>query len=173
VRTFRRWFLRLLALAALCGVGYAAYTIIKEGTKDDKPAASQIAPALKKLAASQLSLGNKLDHLVPGRKSSNLLGAIKTARKDQEAVVSELRRRQSKKLDTPDEADLDDALGAEFDYLDAVNSVARNSKSKLLKSLANRAQAAKDAFTKLPDSQGVEDGVKGTQAFLTWARARR
>ena len=69
--------------------------------------------------------------------------------------------------------ELNDALGAEFDYLDAIGSVTRTPRSGLLKTIGNRAQAAKDAFTDLPDSQDVEDGIRGTQAFIAWARARR
>jgi hypothetical protein len=84
-----------------------------------------------------------------------------------------LRRRQAKKLAVPHEHELNDALGAEFDYLDALGSAARNRRSRLLKTVGTRAQAAKDAFADLPDSQHVEDGIRGTQAFIAWARARR
>ena len=54
-----------------------------------------------------------------------------------------------------------------------MGSVARNRHSALLKQVGDRAQTAKDAFIRLPDSQGVEDGIRGTQAFIAWARARR
>jgi hypothetical protein len=174
VRTFRRWFLRLIALVALVGVGYGVYTIVKEGTKDDgKKDASAIEPALKKLAKSQEALAGRLDKLTPGRAAPKLAPAIRVARHDQEAAVTALRRRQAKHLDIPDESQLQDALGAEFDYLDALGSVTHNRHSSLLKSVGDRAQAAKDAFTDLTDSQGVEDGIRGTQAFIAWARARR
>ena len=75
--------------------------------------------------------------------------------------MTALRRRQAASSDVPHEHELEDALGAEFDYLDALGSVARNRRSPLFKTLGDRAQAAKDAFTELPDSQDVEDGIRG------------
>lgn len=173
MRTFRRWFLRFLALVALFGVGYGVYTIIDEGLKDDGSEVNAITPALRKLATSQEALGKRLERLVPGRAAPRLLPALRAARRDQEAAVRALRRRQAEKRKVPDENELSAALGAEFDYLDAVGSVARNRRSGLLKKVGDRAQAAKDAFTDLPDSQDVEDGIRGTQAFIAWAKARR
>ena len=172
MRTFRRWFLRLLALLALGGVAYGVYTIVKAGTKDDGTAQSSIQPALETLADSQERLGAQLDALKPGRAAPKLRKALRAARRDQAKAVKAERRRQIKKLPIDDKGKLDDALGAEFDYLDAVGAVIRNSDSKLLKTVGNRAQAAKDAFTDLPDSGGVEDGIRGTQNFIAWAKRR-
>ncbi len=173
MRAFRRWFLRFLALVALVGVAYGVYRIVDEGLKDDGPEVNAIQPALKDLAKAQEALAQRLERLKPGRDAPRLLPAVRAARHDQEAAVKALRRRQAKKLDVPHENELNEALGAEFDYLDAIGSVARNRRSGLFKTVGNRAQAAKDAFADLPDSQDVEDGIRGTQAFIAWARARR
>ncbi len=173
MRAFRRWFLRFLALVALVGVAYGVYRIVDDGLEDDGPEVGAIKPALVKLAESQEALADRLERLKPGREAPRLRPAIRAARRDRAKAVSALRERQAKKLEVPHEDDLNDALGAEFDYLDALGSVARNRHSGLLKTVGDRAQKAKDAFTDLPDSQNVEDGIRGTQAFIAWARARR
>jgi hypothetical protein len=174
VRAVRRWLLRFLALLALGGVGYGVYTIVREGTEGvDHATRGPIQPALENLADSQEALAVRLDNLKPRRKAPRLLPAIRVALRDRDGAVAALHKRQAEHKAIPDEGKLDDALGAEFDYLDALASVARNRRSPLIRSLGDRAQAAKDAFTKLPDSAGIEDGIRGTQAFLAWARARR
>jgi hypothetical protein len=173
VRAVRRWFLRVLALAALAGVAYGVVRIVQEGTKDDGPKTAALEPALKALSGSQAALADRLERLRPGRAAPKLLPAIRAASRDQAKAVKAVRRRQAHKQSVPNEDELEDALGAEFDYLDALGSVTRNPRSGLLKTVGNRAQAAKDAFTDLPDSQDVEDGVRGTQNFIAWARERR
>jgi hypothetical protein len=173
VRAFRRWFLRFVALLALGGAAYGVYTIVKEGTKDDGPKRSTIQPLLAELADKQESLAVLLDDLRPRHPAPKLLAAIRAVGRKREAVLKEVRRRQEKRLDIPDEGKLEDALAAEFDYLDALGSATRNTHSPLLAKVGDRAQAAKDAFIDLPDSAGVEDGIRGTQAFIAWARARR
>ncbi|MEA2124787.1 MAG: hypothetical protein QOI80_1569 [Solirubrobacteraceae bacterium] len=173
MRAVRRWLLRLLALLALGGVTYGVITIVKEGTKDDGPTRSSIQPALEDLAASQEALAVRLESLRPRHTAPKLLPAIRAVRRDREAVLKEVRRRQEKRQAIPDKRKLDDALAAEFDYLDALGSVTRNRRSPLIRSVDDRAQTAKDAFIDLPDSAGVEDGIRGTQSFLAWARARR
>jgi hypothetical protein len=165
--------LRFLALLALGGVAYGVYTIVKEGTQGDHASRGPIQPALANLADSQEALAVRLENLKPRRRAPRLLRAVHAALRDRDGAVAALHKRQSDHQPIPDERRLDAALGAEFDYLDALASVARNRRSPLIRSLAHRAQAAKDAFTKLPDSAGVEDGIRGTQAFLAWARARR
>jgi hypothetical protein len=173
VRAFRRWLLRLVALLALGGVSYGVYTIVKQGTKSGGPTRSSIQPALAKLAHSQESLAVRLESLHPGHQAPKLLPAIRAVRRDRERVLEEVRRRQEKRQAIPDKSKLDDALAAEFDYLDALGSVARNRHSPLIRTVDDRAQTAKDAFIRLPDSAGVEDGIRGTQSFIAWARARR
>lgn len=171
--SLRRWFLRFLALVALVGVGVGVYRILEQGLKDGGREASAIAPALQALATSQEKVAQRLERLKPGRSAPRLLPAIRAARADQVAAVEALRRRQAKRLPVPNEKELNAALDAEYDYLDALGSVARNRRSGLAKAVGDRAQAAKDAFTNLSDSQGVEAGIRGTQAFIAWARARR
>lgn len=173
MRAFRRWLLRFVALLALVGVGYAVYTIVKEGTEDDGKPANSIRPALEALANRQERLGAQMDALRPRRPAPKLLKALRATRRAQEAAVKAERRRQIKKLPIDDKGKLDDALGAEFDYLDAVGAIIRDPRSKLLKSVDDRAQTALDAFIELPDSAGVEDGIRGTQNFIVWAKARR
>jgi hypothetical protein len=174
VRAVRRWVLRLLALLALGGVAYGVYTIVREGTEGGSRAdRGPIQPALANLADSQEALAVRLEALRPGRRAPRLLPAIRAALRDREDVVAALHRRQAEDEPIPDEGQLGAALGAEFDYLDALASVARNRRSPLLRPLGGRAETAKDAFAKLPDSAGVEDGIRGTQAFIAWARARR
>ncbi len=175
MRALRRWFLRVLALAALLGVAYGVVRIVDEGTKDDGAGGAKTAlePALKAQAKSQAALADRLERLRPGREAPRLLPAIRAASRDQAKAVKAVRRRQARKQDIPHENELEAALGAEFDYLDALGSVARNPRSGLLKKVGDRAQAAKDAFADLPDSQDVEDGIRGTQNFIAWARARR
>lgn len=174
MRAVRRWLLRLLALLALGGVAYGVYSIVKEGTKGVNHASrGPIQPALENLADSQEALAVRLENLKPGRRAPRLARAIRTALRDRDGAVAALHKRQTEHKAIPDERKLDEALGAEFDYLDALASVARNRRSPLLKSVGDRAEAAKEAFSKLPDSAGVEDGIRGTQAFLAWARARR
>lgn len=172
MRAVRRWFLRVLALVALAGVAYGIYTIVSEGL-DDGATGSPVEPALEALAESQATLGERLERLRPGREAPRLLPAIRAAQRDQEKAVAALRRAQARKRDIPDEEQHEDALGAEFDYLDALGSSTRNRRSGLLKTVGERAQTAKDAFTELPGSHGVEDGIRGTQSFIAWARARR
>jgi hypothetical protein len=173
VRAVRRWLLRFLALVALVGVSYGVYTIVKEGTKDDGPSRSSIQPALEDLATSQEQLAVRLEALRPRHVAPKLLPAIRAVRRKREAVLAEVRKRQEARKPIPDKGKLDDALAAEFDYLDALGSVTRNDHSPLLKEVGDRAETAKDAFIDLPDSAGVEDGIRGTQGFVTWARARR
>ena len=173
MRAVRRWLLRLLALLALGGVGYGVYTIVREGTEGvDHASRGPIQPALENLADSQEALAVRLENLRPGRKAPRLLPAVRVALRDRDGAVAALHKRQAEHQPIPDERKLDDALGAEFDYLDALASVAHNRHSPLIRSLADRAQTAKDKFTDLPDSAGVEDGIRGTQGFLAWARAR-
>ncbi len=174
MRVVRRWVLRFLALLALGGVAYGVYTIVKEGTEGGSDASrGAIQPALVNLADSQESLAVLLDNLRPGRRAPRLVPAIRDALRDRDGVVAALHKRRAEDTPIPDERRLDEALGAEFDYLDALLSVARHRRSPLIRRLADRAQVAKDAFADLPDSAGVEDGIRGTQAFLAWARARR
>ena len=174
MRAVRRWVLRLLALVALGGVAYGVYTIVREGTEGTSRAdRGPIQPALQNLADSQEALAVRLENLRPGRRAPRLVPAIRAALRDRDGAVAALHKRQAAHQPIPDERALDAALGAEFDYLDALLSVARNRRSPLLRSLGGRAETAKDAFTDLPDSAGVEDGIRGTQAFIVWARARR
>lgn len=172
MRAVRRWVLRLLAVLALGGVTYGVVRIVSEGRGGEPAATTAVVPALKALADSQDALAARLDRLRPGREAPRLLPAIRAVRHDQERVVKAVRRRQARRQDVANQDQLEQALGAEFDYLDALGSVARNRRSRLLKTVGDRAQAAKDAFTKLPGSQGVEDGIRGTQRFIAWARAR-
>ena len=73
----------------------------------------------------------------------------------------------------PDEAELEDALGAEFDYLDALRSVAAQLRAPArCGELGDRAQAAIDAFTALPDSAS-EDGIRGRRRPRRGPRAGR
>jgi len=169
---WRRWLLRLLALLALAAVSYGVYAIVREGTQDVGAERSTLQPALKRLGASQARLGRRLDELRPGRPPGKVPAALRATQRDQEAAVRALRALRAKGEAVPDEIRLADALGAEFDYLDALRSALTNARSPLLKAVGDRAQTAKDAFTELPDSAGVEDGIVGTQAFIAWARAR-
>ena len=174
MRALRRWVLRLLALAALAGVGYGVYVIVSEGTEDHGASRGPIQPALEKLAAAQEKLGAGLEALRPGDDPGPVKGALESAQSAHETAVRAFRRRQdSEDEEIPDEARLETALGAEFDYLDALRSVLTNRRSPLLRRLGTRAQDALDAFEALPDSAGVEEGVRGTQAMIAWARARR
>ena len=164
----------MLALLALGGVGYGVYTIVKTGTEgSSQPSRGPVQPALQNLADSQKALGVRLDNLHPGADPHKLLPAIRAVLRDRKGVVAAIRARRAQGKAIPDDLALSDALGAEFDYIDALRSVVRHRRSPLLGALGNRAQKAKDAFTQLPDSAGVEDGIHGTQAFLAWARARR
>lgn len=169
---WRRWLLRLLALLALAGVTYGVVKIVEEGTKESD-SASIIAPALKRLATAQEELGKRVAGLKPGRPPKGVARAARRAESARQAAVSALRKRQAAGGSVPDEGKLQAALGAEFDYLDAIRSVLRNRLSPLLGSVGDRAQTALDAFTDLPDSEGVEDGIRGTQALIAWAKARR
>lgn len=169
----RRWVLRVLAVVALAGVSYGVVRIVQEGTNDAGAEFAPLEPALKRLSASQAALGGRLERLRPGQGGKQLTVVLRRTQRAQERAVAVLRERQADKLDVPDEDELADALAAEFDYLDALVTVTRKPRSKLLGSVGDRAQAAKDAFTELPDSAGVEDGISGTQAFIAWARSRR
>jgi hypothetical protein len=162
----------LLAVAALGGVSYGIYSIVKTATDAEGPTRGPIQPALARLADRQEALAIRLENLVPGRKAPRLGPAIRRTQRAQEGVVVTMRRRAAAKEAIPDERKLDDALGAEFDYLDALASVARSKRSRLIASVGTRAETALDAFAELPDSAGVEDGIRGTQGFLAWARAR-
>jgi hypothetical protein len=172
VRAFRRWLLRFLALLALGGVSYGIYEIVKSGTEGKEVTRGPVQAALTRLADRQEALAVRLENLVPGRKAPRLPAAIRRTSRAQEAVVVAVRRRQAAKQPIPDKRKLDDALGAEFDYLDALGAVARNPRSPLIRAVGERAETALDTFAELPDSAGVEDGIRGTQAFLAWARAR-
>ena len=165
----RRWLLRLLALAALAGVGYGVYTIVREGTEEPAAGRGPVQERLRDLAASQARLGRRLDALRPGASPGQVRSALRDTQRDYDAAVRALRTAPSP---VADEARVDDALGAHFDYLDALRSVLGDPRSPLRADVADRAQAAKDAFTALPGSEGVEDGIRGTHAFLAWARAR-
>ncbi len=169
---WRRWLARLLALAALAGVTYAVVAIVRDGTDATSSRDSVVAPALGKLSRSQERLAVTLEALKPGRSPRAAKTALKRVHADHKAVVSALRRSRTEKHKVDNAAALQDALGAEFDYLDGVDAVLRNPRSKLLTGLGNRAEKAKAAFTKLPGSAGVEDGIRGTTALTNWARAR-
>lgn len=174
MRALRRWLLRFLALVALGGVGYGVYTIVKSGTEGPSaPSRGPVQPALANLADSQEALAVRLQNLRRRSEPGKLLPAIRAVLSDRKAVVEAIRARRAQGKPIPDDLALSDALGAEFDYLDALRSVVAHPRSRLIGALGNRAQKAKDAFIKLPDSAGVEDGIRGTQAFLAWARARR
>ncbi len=175
VRTpwWRRWLARLLALVALAGVAYAVVTIVRDGTGPEPGTASAVAPALAKLSKAQERLAVTLDALKPGRSASVAKAALRRVQADRQAVVAALRQSQAGRQKVDDATTLQDALGAEFDYLDAVDAVLHSPRSKLLKGLGNRAEKAKTAFTNLADSAGVQDGIRGTTALTAWARARR
>ena len=168
----RRWLLRLVALAALAGVGYGVYVIVREGTASSEATRGSVQPALQRLAKAQEKLGGRLEVLTPGRPPGRVGTALRDTQRAHERAVRALRARAADGEPIPDEEQLDDALGLEFDYLDALRSALVNRRSPLLRELGERAERAKDAFTDLPDSAGVEDGIRGTQAFITWARAR-
>jgi hypothetical protein len=168
----KRWLLRLLALAALAGVGYGVYVIVREGTAASEGSRGAVQPALRRLAAAQDKLGRELEVMRPGAASDGVGSALRATQRAHETAVRVFRRRRGQNEPLPDEDQLGDALGAEFDYLDALRSTLVNRRSPLIKQLGDRAQTAKDAFTELPDSAGVEDGIRGTQAFLLWARSR-
>jgi hypothetical protein len=168
----RRWLVRLLALAALAGVGYGVYTIVREGTRSSDSDRGAVQPALRRLAKAQEQLGSRLEALLPGWPAGPVGSALRDAQRAHERAVRAFRRQQDAEEPIPDEERLDVALGEEFDYLDALRSVLVNPRSPLLREVGDRAQRAKDAFTEVPDSEGVEDGIRGTQAFLDWARAR-
>ena len=172
MRRARRWFLRVLALAALVGVGYGVYTIVTEATEESKATRGPVQGALKRLSAAQEKLGTRLEELRPGASAGGVEAALRRTQRAYEDAVEKLRTEKEQPGEIPDEAALDDALGKEFDYLDALRSALTNFRSPLLRSLGDRAQAAFDAFSDLPDSEGVEEGIRGTQAFLAWARAR-
>lgn len=172
MRTFRRWSLRFLALAALAGVGYGVYTIVTEATEEERATRGPIQGALEKLSTAQGKLGAGLEELRPGDTAGPVKVALQGTQRAYENAVRLFRARRDSPDPIPDEAELDEALGAEFDYLDALRSSLVNFRSPLLRSLGDRAQVAFDAFTALPDSEGVEEGIRGTQAFLAWARAR-
>ena len=168
----RRWLIRLLALAALAGVGYGVYTIVREATGSTEGERGAVQPALRKLATAQERLGARLESLTPGQAAGPLGGLLRACQRAHERAVRAFRREQDGAEPVADEEEIDAALGAEFDYLDALRSALVNRNSPLLRELGDRAQRAKDAFTALPDSEGVEDGIHGTQAFIEWARAR-
>ncbi len=170
---WQRWLARLLAVVALGGVSYAVVTIIRDGTEGAASGPVSLAPQLRALAKSQAALARALESLRPGRSPKQALAALRATRRDQVAAVAALRKRGTASEPSADQRQLEAALGAEFDYLDAVGSVLRDRRSPLLKSLGNRAEAAKDAFTDVEDSVGVEDGIYGTTALRQWARARR
>jgi hypothetical protein len=168
----RRWLRRLLALVALGGVTYGIVQIVSSGTKGGGSPKAALNPQLRALAAGQEALAVRLENLRPGHVAPRLLPAIRRARHRQTALVVALHRLDARNQPVRNEGLLQDALDAEFDYLDALGSVARSRHSPLIKVVGDRAQKANDAFTALPDSAGVENGIRGTQAFLTWARAR-
>ncbi len=128
--------------------------------------------ALKKLSVAQGKLGSRLDELRPGASASTVKVALTGTQRALDSAQGAFRDRRDESEPIPDEAEIDAALGAEFDYLDAMRSTLTNFRSPLLPKLASRAQKAFDAFTALPDSEGVEEGIRGTQSFLVWARAR-
>lgn len=173
MRALRRWILRLLALAALVGVGYGVYVIVTEGTEDSGGSRGPVQPALERLSSAQEKLGARAEILRAGDSGGRVTAALRETQRAHENAVRVFRERRAGQKEIPDEADLDAALGAEFDYLDALRSVLANRRSPLLGDLGNRAQKANEAFTKLSDSAGVEDGIRGTQALILWARARR
>ncbi len=172
MRRVRRWFLRVIALAALVAVGYGVYTIVREGTKDSPATRGPVQGALKQLSGTQEKLGARLEELRPGDSAGGVEGALRRTQRAYENAVEKLRAEKERPGEIPDEAALDDALGKEFDYLDALRSALTNFRSPLLRSLGDRAQAAFDSFSDLPDSEGVEEGIRGTQAFLAWAKGR-
>lgn len=172
MRALRRWVLRLLALAALAGVGYGVYVIVSDATADSTGTRGPIQPALERLAARQEALGARVEVLRPGASAARVKTSLRSTQRAHEAAVQAFREQRALPDPVPDEAALDAALGAEFDYLDALRSVLLNRDSPLLGDLGGRAQRAQDAFTALPDSAGVEEGIRGTQAFIVWARAR-
>ena len=173
MRAFRRWLLRFLALAALAGVGYGVYVIVRDGTDDAIGTRGPIQPALEKLASRQEQLGARLEVLRPGVSGGQAQTALRATQRAHEAAVRVFRERRSLAEPIPGETELNTALGAEFDYLDALRSVLSNRRSPLLGDLGDRAQEALDAFSALPESAGMEAGIRGTQAFVEWARARR
>ncbi len=173
MRTFRRWMLRLLALAALAGVGYGVYAIVRDGAEQSRATRGPVQPALVDLSAAQEKLGARMEVLRAGASGGRVRAALRGTQRARDRAVERFRARRQLPDPIPDEDKIDVALGAHFDYLDALRSVMTNRRSPLLRELAKRAQKAKDAFTDLPDSGGVEDGIRGTQAFLIWARARR
>lgn len=170
---WQRWLLRLVAVAALAGVAYGVVTIVRSGTEGKSSGAPGLTPQLTRLATSQKALAGRLEALRPGRSPKQALAALRAVRRDQVAAVGGLRRRQAGGARLAEERRVQDALGAEFDYLDAVGSVLRNRGGPLLKSLGKRAETAKAAFTALEDSARVEDGIHGTTALTQWAQARR
>ncbi|MGI8624389.1 MAG: hypothetical protein ACR2NB_13120 [Solirubrobacteraceae bacterium] len=169
---WRRWLARLAAVLALAGVAYGVYTIVRTGTEAHSRGPSAPAAQVAALGRSQEALAKRLEALRPGRSAKPARVALRAVQDDRGVAMVALRRRRTAGKPAIDDRPLQGALGAELDYLDAVGSVLRDPRSPLLKSVGTRAEAAKRAFTALPDSAGVAAGIRGTTALVTWAKAQ-
>jgi len=152
---------RVLVVVAFGGVVYGLVTIIGEGTGggDEPPA---VRDELEDLQSAAEALAVRLEDLrrgdrPPRRQARRALTA-------QRAAVRALG-------DDPDRA-LEDALNAEFDWLDGVNTVLRNPSTRLLGSLGERGEAAIDAFEDLDDDHGLARTIRGVASLTRWAEAQ-
>jgi hypothetical protein len=129
---------------------------------DRAPAAPSLAPQLARLQASGARVATELASWHRGHSARKPLAAVRAAIADERAVARWVRaQRRSGQL--PEDLRLDNALGADYDYLDALGSSLPNPRSLLRFELAARAQRARAALAAVPGGADVAATVRGWQ----------
>ena len=143
----------MLALA-----GTAVAIVVAVSTVDSKSelTAEEAQGAMERLAAANRTVSGSLNDLAPGA----------SPRAAQEAVRSAAALTQELGTDLDGEGGLanrlEDVLGAEVAYLDAVGSTLANPNSALRGRIGERGNALRDSLQKIPggDSRAVEGGAE-------------
>jgi hypothetical protein len=161
----------LCAFAAVIVAGLKIYHEFQND--DDAGGRPALQLELTNLQKSGEELASDLETLAPSGGGTQAADAAHRAIADQKKAIAALHHRQEKGDDTPQEAETQAALNAEFDWLDGVETVLRNPRSPVLKALGERGETAIDAFDRLDEDRGVGLTIRGVAKLTAWAKAHR
>lgn len=165
--------MRLLVVVAFGGVVFGLITIIQEGTaggEDDEPPA--LADELEGLQSASEQLAQQLDLLRPSTDGTRARRLARRALAAQRRAVTALNDVQAADGEIDQERETEDALNADFDWLDGVHTVLRRPGSPLAADVGARGEAAIDAFEALDDDYDIAGTIRGAAALTEWARAQ-
>ncbi|HVL96846.1 MAG TPA: hypothetical protein VM266_13390 [Solirubrobacteraceae bacterium] len=163
---------RTTAILALLMCAMAVYVVVFDASSAPPAEAAGAATSqLERLQGANARLSRALAGLRTGVSARPVRDAVHAAMREQKAVSKWVRSANADGRLEPD-VRLDNALQANFEYLDAVGSLLANPRSRLRGELPERARRAEAAFGALPAPAGLPATVRGWERLEAYAKAR-